>query len=77
MNSSHYNYNTEKAKTDSITKLYSMETELKKMIVSNSKLQNEIQKEIDAKEEALLDLMEQWGEADKALQDIKKDCGVL
>ena len=42
-------YNTEKAKTDSITKLYSMETELKKMIVSNSKLQNEIQKENEGK----------------------------
>ena len=42
-------YNTEKAKTDSITKLYSMETELKKMIVSNSKLQNEIQKQNEGK----------------------------
>ncbi len=38
---------------------------------------NEIQKEIDAKEEALLELMEQWGEADKTLQEIKKDCGIL
>ena len=42
-------YNTEKAKTDSITKLYSLELKLKQIIVNNSKLQNEIQKEIEEK----------------------------
>ena len=42
-------YNTEKAKTDSITKLYSLELKLKQIIVNNSKLQNEIQKEIEGK----------------------------
>ena len=42
-------YNTEKAKTDSITKLYSLELQLKQIIVNNSKLQNEIQKEIQEK----------------------------
>ena len=42
-------YNTEKAKTESITKLYSLELKLKQMIVNNSKLQNEIQKEIEGK----------------------------
>jgi hypothetical protein len=42
-------YNTEKAKTESITKLYSLELKLKQMIVNNSKLQNEIQKEIEEK----------------------------
>ena len=42
-------YNTEKAKTDSITKLYSLELKLKEIIVNNSKLQNEIQKEIEGK----------------------------
>ena len=42
-------YNTEKAKTDSITKLYSLELQLKQIIVNNSKLQNEIQKEAEEK----------------------------
>ena len=42
-------YNTEKAKTDSITKLYSLELQLKQIIVNNSKLQNEIQKEVEGK----------------------------
>ena len=42
-------YNTEKAKTDSITKLYSLELKLKQIIVNNSKLQNEIQKEIEGR----------------------------
>ena len=42
-------YNTEKAKTDSITKLYSLELQLKQIIVNNSKLQNEIQKEVQEK----------------------------
>ena len=42
-------YNTEKAKTDSITKLYSLELKLKQIIVNNSKLQNEIQKEVEGK----------------------------
>ena len=42
-------YNTEKAKTDSITKLYSMELQLKQIIVNNSKLKNEIQKEVEGK----------------------------
>ena len=42
-------YNTEKAKTDSITKLYSLELQLKQIIVNNSKLQNEIQKEVQGK----------------------------
>ena len=42
-------YNTEKAKTDSITKLYSLELQLKQIIVNNSKLQNEIQKEVEEK----------------------------
>ena len=42
-------YNTEKAKTDSITKLYSLELKLKQIIVNNSKFQNEIQKEIEGK----------------------------
>ena len=42
-------YNTEKAKTDSITKLYSLELKLKQIIVNNSKLQNEILKEVEGK----------------------------
>jgi len=42
-------YNTEKAKTDSITKLYSLELKLKQIIVNNSKLQNEILKEKEGK----------------------------
>jgi hypothetical protein len=42
-------YNTEKAKTDSITKLYSLELQLKQIIVNNSKLQNEIHKEVEGK----------------------------
>jgi chromosome segregation ATPase len=42
-------YNTEKAKTDSITKLYSLELKLKQIIVNNSKLQNEIHKEVEGK----------------------------
>ena len=42
-------YNTEKAKTDSITKLYYLELQLKQIIVNNSKLQNEIQKEVEGK----------------------------
>ena len=42
-------YNTEKAKTDSITKLYSLELQLKQIIVNNSKLKNEIQKEVEGR----------------------------
>ena len=42
-------YNVEKAKTDSITKIYSMECELKKLVLYNNKLQNEIKKEINEK----------------------------
>ena len=42
-------YNVEKAKTDSITKIYSMESELKKLVLYNNKLQNEIKKEINEK----------------------------
>ena len=42
-------YNTEKDKTDSITKLYSLELQLKQIIVNNSKLKNEIQKEVEGK----------------------------
>ena len=50
LNNHNYNYyNTEKAKTDSITKLYSLELKLKQIIVNNSKLQNEIQKEKEGK----------------------------
>jgi len=41
-----YNYhNVEKAKTESITKLFQMENELKKILINNNKLQNEIVKE--------------------------------
>jgi hypothetical protein len=44
-----HNYNyymEEKAKTDSITKIYELENELKKMIIENNKIQNEIDQEI-------------------------------
>jgi hypothetical protein len=44
-----HNYNyymEEKAKTDSITKIYELENELKRMIIENNKIQNEIDKEI-------------------------------
>jgi hypothetical protein len=44
-----HNYNyymEEKAKTDSITKIYELENELKKMIIGNNKIQNEIDQEI-------------------------------
>lgn len=42
-------YNVEKSKTDSITKIYSMENELKRLVIYNNKLQNEIVKEINEK----------------------------
>ena len=44
-----HNYNyymEEKAKTDSITKIYELENELKRMIIENNKIQNEIDQEI-------------------------------
>ena len=44
-----HNYNyymEEKAKTDSITKIYQLENELKKMIIQNNQIQNEIDQEI-------------------------------
>ena len=45
-----FNYhNVEKAKTESITKLFQMENELKKILINNNKLQNEIVKENEFK----------------------------
>jgi hypothetical protein len=45
-----YNYHTvEMAKTESITKLFQMENELKKILIDNNKLQNEIIKENEFK----------------------------
>ena len=66
-------YNTEKAKTDSITKLFSMELKLKQMIVNNSKLQNEIQKEIDGKNNIFRALNEFKRKYDKNIHPELKD----
>ena len=66
-------YNTEKAKTDSITKLYSLELKLKQIIVNNSKLQNEIQKEIEGKNNIFRALNEFKRKYDKNIHPELKD----